>query len=326
MLVADMMQPGGKVFLKSEFGPIGDNWPCFSYGRPALGRRLQAEFQPGRDIIVYVGTTDPSRTEDPDHRSRLISAVSVQPGQVLETRRIVPEEHWRQAVARFGEDSWCHAMPVLDAALMEGPPFPHAREVVPRAYASFAAIENRGGVVEATGAERDAVMALPVARIELRFTESVRRYMDLMASIRAPSEKSIQQEAFRMATLIEQRVRSGGEPSSRMRPVRSAPNLSDLIALITRKWGGQKGRCALCGGPLAAAANGMLQASTDRIDSTNPAYDDANAQITHLACNLAKNKYGAQDFGNWLAVVREPKGDLGIDVAAEVPDGTGAAA
>jgi len=76
VLVSDMMEPGDRVFMKSEFGPIGDNWPCFSYTRKNVGQRLRADFQPGRDIVIYVGTTNPKMTKDPDHRSRIISAVS----------------------------------------------------------------------------------------------------------------------------------------------------------------------------------------------------------------------------------------------------------
>ncbi len=48
----------------------------------------------------------------------------------------------------------------------------------------------------------------------------------------------------------------------------------------------------------------MLQASADRIDSGNPFYSEENAQITHLACNLAKNQYGTDQFLEWLDVVR----------------------
>jgi hypothetical protein len=55
----------------------------------------------------------------------------------------------------------------------------------------------------------------------------------------------------------------------------------------------------------------MLQPSADRIDSCNGAYDDGNVQITHLACNLAKNKYGVNDFEDWLMVIRGV--DLTID-------------
>jgi hypothetical protein len=48
----------------------------------------------------------------------------------------------------------------------------------------------------------------------------------------------------------------------------------------------------------------MLQASADRRDSANTAYDDANVQITHLACNWAKNECAPDQFDEWLAIVR----------------------
>ncbi|OAG73917.1 hypothetical protein A0J51_01390 [Gluconobacter japonicus] len=40
----------------------------------------------------------------------------------------------------------------------------------------------------------------------------------------------------------------------------------------------------------------MLQPSRDRIDSNNEAYDEQNVHITHLTYNLAKSKYGTDDF------------------------------
>ena len=131
MLVSDMMEPSGRVFMKSESGPIGDRWPCFSFTKKTVGERLRADFRPGRDIIIYVGTTNTETTENPDHRSRIISAVSIEPKQVLETSQIVPADEWKATLARYGSDPWPHAMAVTDAALMMGPPFPEARVVTP---------------------------------------------------------------------------------------------------------------------------------------------------------------------------------------------------
>jgi hypothetical protein len=59
----------------------------------------------------------------------------------------------------------------------------------------------------------------------------------------------------------------------------------------------------------------MLQPSADRIDSSNGAYDDANLQVTHLACTLAKNQYGADAFADWLTVVQDARAlDMTPDV------------
>ena len=108
-----------------------------------------------------------------------------------------------------------------------------------------------------------------------------------------------------MALLIERRVKSGGELSVRVNPLRTAPNLSETTLLLIRKWSvDQDAKCALCKGPLIPTAHKMLQPSPDRIDSDNGAYDNANLQVTHLACNWAKNQYGASAFADWLAVVQ----------------------
>jgi len=188
---------------------------------------------------------------------------------------------------------------------MIGPPYPYARDVIPAAYRLFSHVENRGGIVEALGDERAAVMALPVERITLNLREDVLAYIKLRTSLDPDIEKAVRQEAVRMATLVTDRVRRGGEVGVRINPQRSAPNLSDLIALFLRKWKEQAGLCALCGGKLViGGTNKMLQPSADRIDSTNGAYNDANVWITHLACNWAKNEHGRPEFEDWIAMIR----------------------
>jgi len=304
MRVSDMMKPDGRVFLKSEWGQISDEWPCVSFTKRSVGDRLRREFVAGRDALVYVGTTSTEMTRLPEHRSRLISAVTIEPNQILETRKIVPPDIWANSNAHWG-DRWPHSMAVLAAANMVGPPYPAAHDTIPIAYRSFAEIANRGAVVEATGAEREAVMALEIEPISLNLREDVATYLELRSSVSAEVEPSVKQEAYRMAMLIIDRVKRGGETGVKVNPLRSAPNLSDLNALLVRKWGEQGGRCALCGGALVAGGgNKMLQPSADRADSANGSYDDANVAITHLACNLAKNKYGLDEFEDWLSILR----------------------
>jgi hypothetical protein len=299
-----MMEPEVRVFIKSEFGPIADRWPCFSFTKPNVGARLQAEYKPGRDIVIYCGTSSAKTTKDPDHRSRLISAITIQPKQILETRKIVPEEQWKLSIAEYGANQWLYSMAVTEAAVMTGPPYPEARLVAPVAYSSLGAMENRGNLVEAIGVERAAIMTLAIERIQLNFSEPVRQYLGLMIATSDKVEKSVKEEAVRLAVLIQNRVKSGGQYNLRHNPTRTAPSI-DLVALITRKWKiDQGGRCALCGGRLTQTTNEMLQASVDRIDSSNICYDDANTQVTHLACNLAKNKYGPNIFREWLSIVQ----------------------
>jgi hypothetical protein len=163
------------------------------------------------------------------------------------------------------------------------------------------------------GNERDAVMGLQAERLSLSLREDVIAYVRLRRTFGPEVDKAINVEVTRMAKLIIERVEKGGDLAVRVNPQRTAPNFSDLYQLLLQKWrDGQSGRCNLCGGNLVAGGkNKMLQPSADRIDSANGAYDDGNTQITHLACNLAKNKYGLEEFEDWLSVVR------GVDLAAD---------
>jgi hypothetical protein len=196
-------------------------------------------------------------------------------------------------------------MAVVSAADIDGPPYPDAHDVIPTSYRSLAGFANRGGVVEAIGAEREAVMSLMVTPLHLTLRESVVEYLRLRASVSSDVDKSVKEEAYRMASVIFDRVKRGGEASVRINPLRTAPNISELVALIIRKWQECEGKCGLCGGQLIAGTrNSMLQISADRIDSSNGAYDDSNVHLTHLACNLAKNKYGLEEFEDWIAVLR----------------------
>jgi hypothetical protein len=310
MKIRDMMEANGRVFLKSEFAQIGDDWPCISFTKRSVGDRLRAEFQPGRDVLIYVGTTNPETTPNPNHRGRLISAAVIQPNQVLETRRIIPSDVWKQSVVRWGADRWSHAMAIIQAAdVIE--PFPRAHDVVPKAYSGLGKYANRGSVVEALGEERTAAMAIDVEEISLNLSPDVRQYLTMARAIAPEIDRRIKQEACRMAILIQERVTSGGEVTSRLNPLRYAPNLSELTTTLTHKWIEKRDTCKLCGGRLVAGtSNKMLQPSADRIDSENPHYNDENVQITHLACNWAKNKYSSDEFFEWLDVVRgENEGD-----------------
>ena len=148
MRVSDTMKHDGRVFLKSEWGQISDEWPCLSFTKRSVGDRLRREFVAERDVLIYVGTTNSEMTRLPEHRSRLISAVVIEPNQVLETRKIVPPEVWEKSKAQWG-DRWPHSMAVTEANNISGPPFPAAHDIIPNAYRSFEEFVNRGNIVEA---------------------------------------------------------------------------------------------------------------------------------------------------------------------------------
>ena len=303
MIVADFMRPDGRVFFKSEWGQIGDDWPCMSFTQVSVGNRIRRDYRSDRDVIIYVGTLGPE-TDDPDLRGRLISAVVVQPDQILQTQKMVPRDSWDRANAAHG-NRWPNAFAVTRAANVPGPTYPSARELAPEAYKSLGR-ENRGTIAEVVGAERDAVMALEIMPLELALSPDVQAYLSLKAAVGSGVPKTINQEATRMARLVIDRVKASGAEVMSRNPMRTAPDFVALYEMFIRKWQvEQRGCCPLCGGALlAVATNAMLQASPDRRDSSNPAYSDENVDITHLACNLAKNKYGLEHFQEWVGVIR----------------------
>ncbi len=202
-------------------------------------------------------------------------------------------------------DRWPHSLAVIRAADVLGPPYPSAYEFAPQAYRSLGG-ENRGSIAEALGEERAAIMGIGIAPFQLNLAPEVEAYVAMSRSVAPTVPKTVKQEATRMAQLIIERVKRGGELVAGRAPLRTAPGLAELYALLVRKWQvEQLGRCALCGGALpAASSNPMIQASADRIDSSNPAYSDENVQIAHLACNWAKNKHGLAEFEQWVRVIR----------------------
>jgi hypothetical protein len=66
-------------------------------------------------------------------------------------------------------------------------------------------------------------------------------YLRLRNVLSPEIEKTIKQEALRMASLIRDRVKRGGDLSVKINPLRTAPNVSDLVAAnISRTLSGAK--------------------------------------------------------------------------------------
>jgi hypothetical protein len=90
-------------------------------------------------------------------------------------------------------------------------------------------------------------------------------------------------------------------------PPRAVPNDLDVVQMLVQKWHDQIGLCALCDKPIPwNPTNKLLQLSRDRADSANKTYDYQNTQLTHLACNLGKSDATAHEWGDYLAMVRQP--------------------
>lgn len=139
-----------------------------------------------------------------------------------------------------------------------------------------------------------------------RAVQDARLLCDWWRRLKDPSiveaQHKIAAEIKRMAQLIRQRVAASGQEVRTKRPERLAD--AEVEALLSEAWG--DGRCALCNGNLAlGGANPLLQPSPDRIDSQKPGYVAGNLQITHLACNLAKNDRSSAEFLEWLRIAAD---------------------
>jgi hypothetical protein len=182
--------------------------------------------------------------------------------------------------------------------------FPQADELAPEAYRSLGFRRNWGGVVEIVGSERDALYPLRIEWVDLPNRGVIREVTGKRNLVRTLQEnRPLNQAVTRMAQLIQDRI-GFGRISKRALPMRTLPPHVNLIELICSKIQEQGNLCALCHRALdLSASNRMLQCSPDRIDSSNPSYGAENLQITHLACNLAKNDSDPAEFEEWLQII-----------------------
>jgi hypothetical protein len=299
--IGDLASTNSRFFLKSEWGPISKTWPALSFSKRSVGDYLYEEYDPSRDFIVYAGTSDPARTENPLYRQHLLSILITEPGDRIPTEKLVPWDSWQDALKKH-DKAWPYSFAVRAGwSLTE---LPRASDVVPVAYRSMGIRRNWGGVSEILGAERDALFPLRVEWVELPNREVVLATSAKRDRIREIRDNvSLGTALARLEALIRGRLgpsRSVWEQT----PSRSLPTGTSLTFLLQDKLQEQNNLCALCGRLMRLdTAKKLLQCSPDRIVSTNPSYGADNLQITHLACNLAKNDGSTGDFEEWLDLV-----------------------
>jgi hypothetical protein len=164
MVLRDVIASNGRIFLKSEWGPISDEWPAVSFTRSAVGNRLRNEFQPDRDVILYVGTSGET-TRESRHRRRLLSALKVEPNAIYETRQLVPAESWANAQRSY-KGRWQYSMAVRRA--WDFVDVPSAPEVIPHTYRRLGTIPALGNVVQIDPLEREAVLDFALIPVTLQ--------------------------------------------------------------------------------------------------------------------------------------------------------------
>jgi hypothetical protein len=299
--VAELISPDSKFFLKSEWGPISKYWPALSFSKRSVGEYLNREYNPARDFIVYAGTSNPERTENPSHRRRLLSLLIAEPGEPIATEKLVPWDSWQDALKKH-DKAWPYSFGVRAAWGLTDRP--RASEVTPVAYRAMGIRSNWGGVAEVLGAERDALLSLAVEWVELPNREVVKTTAAKRDRVREIREnKQLSAALARLEALIRGRLGPGRSVWTKA-PMRSLPTGVNLTFLLYDRLDEQKNLCALCGKLMRLdTARKLLQFSPDRIDSSNPSYGAENLQITHLACNLAKNDGTTEDFEEWLELI-----------------------
>ena len=154
---------------------------------------------------------------------------------------------------------------------------------------------HRGGVLEIKGADRSALLELPIEPLLLKQFSNEQQ---------ATAEPDLLAEARRIANLIFARVSISGETVQRTAPERTAPE--DLVPNIHALLQAKPLFCYLCGGVMQIKPkNRLLQPSPDRVDSNIGDYGPENLRLAHLACNLGKNAASLAEFGEWLEQLRQ---------------------
>lgn len=295
--LGDLLGRDGRLYAKSEFGPVHDGWPAISFSSRKIAADFSHDFWRGQDFVLFVGTGGATTTENPEHRRRVLSAVTFEPNAPISTQQIVPAEHWQAAVDKWGV-RWEWSFPVTDAWDLD--PFPEARDRMPHTYARLGSLASLGRCIPVDPEDLPLLLQCSVKKKALSFQPAVERILNMN-----PTDADLKRSISQMAIAIQQRIEQSGQDRAGHHPLRKGPNLSDLIAMLNSKWADQKGCCQLCGRPIPLSpANRLLQMSPDRIDSGEKAYDDQNVHLTHLGCNLAKSNVSMEDWQDFLAHLR----------------------
>lgn len=298
MKLRDLATTESKLFLKSEYGPLSKDWPVVAFTVPALKNKLDREYRTGRDFIVYTGTGGPN-TESERDRGRLLSVVDVDTTKTYRTQEVIPAESWDWAASKY-PGQWEYAFRALRGWDIASRPW--TGEVIPTSYSKMGHYPHRSTVLEVRDADREALLdieLIPLENIDIVSNKDLIGVPELLRD----ENRTLNQEATRLADLVWSRVRLSGQVVQAIAPIRSAP--TDLLLQIANLLCQKPLTCALCGGLMTLQPkNKLLQPSGDRKDSSNTDYGPSNYQLVHLACNLGKNSASEEDFQGWLDVVR----------------------
>lgn len=306
LTIRDIAQADSKFFLKSEYGPLSDFWPVLAFSPLPLKSKIQRQYRSSSDFIIITGTGG-TETEEV-HRGRLLSVVRIDKTATYDTEKVIPKESWAWANEHY-PGKWPYAFKVLQGWSFA--PSPLSKEIIPDAYSHIGLYPYRGSILEVGGGDRDALLDLTLSPLELKNVSTADGTLDLNELLK---DKILNEEAVRIAALVNSRVTASGSIFQGKKPDRDAP--LDFLLQVARLLKAKPLTCALCGGLMhLKPANKLLQPSPDRIDSALGDYGPKNFQLVHLACNLGKNNATEAQFDEWLGIVKsatEPTAEAGI--------------
>ncbi len=266
-----------------------------SYTLPALKVHLDRHYRPLVDFILLTGTS--GKDTEPEYRGRLLSALKIDLTKRYRTEEIVPRGSWQRAQEKY-PGQWEYSLGILQAWTFISSPA--SVDVLPQSYPLMGQYPYRGSVRKIEPEERELILGLEITQESLP-TEPAMRPALILQALR--NDRVLNEEAVRIAGLIFNRVYSSGNIQTRVAPERTAMPPSDLILMVAEQLRQQPLCCALCGGlMILRSENKLLQVSPDRKDSASGSYGPTNFQLTHLACNLAKNDATEAQFQVWLDV------------------------
>jgi hypothetical protein len=294
MRLREISSEDSAFFLKSEYGPLSEFWPAVAFSSLRVKTEIERNYRAGLDFVLYTGTSGPE-TEQPEHRSRLLSLVRVDLLQTWRTEQLVPTASWQWARDNY-PGQWEYAFGVIDGwSIVERPP---SAEMLPESYAKMGRFPFRGSVVRISEAEKQQLLDLRLEHVVLPNRQPMRRALTLDAVLR---NFDLNVEATRIAELVFNRVTALGSLQRRAGPLQIAPG--DFLLRVAERLMETPLVCALCGGEIRIRPdNRLLQASPGPLDSVNEVYGTENFHLAHLGCNVAKIDASVEQFSEWLQV------------------------
>jgi hypothetical protein len=279
--LGEILKPESRVWAKPVWSLPTPGARVIAFGREHLARHLERSARPEVDYVLNVGTTG-EKTRDPAHRRKLLSITSLVP-QVMRTIDIIGPEQYAIWIEKHGR-GWDWGLPAKSAWIIRD--LPESDGVIPGLQTKFGYGSGEVGVPELSKEEIGRLADLEIVPFEF----SVPIFDPKGVAALAESTRTERLAVGRMVALIRSRVMRSGRDQLSISPTRTISE-TDLHLMLTTVASRQKWRCAVCDGPIdkGGETNRLAQPSPDRIRSDLDSYDEDNIQVTHLACNLAKN-------------------------------------